>query len=131
VTAARAAQLVSEPIFDAIELRDGEPIGFRLVEPIREGEREGEGEAFARIRRRIRAFLARRDVAVDPRTRELVLLHDRVRVQISGSVRDASGEGPTVLVDDRELTWAELGALLVSHEGFFLDIAVLDPSDVE
>jgi hypothetical protein len=112
---------------DAIELKDGEPIGLRLVEPISEGE----GEAFARIRRRIRAFLARSDVAVDPRTRELVLLCDRVRVQISGSGADTSREGLTILVDDRELTWAELGALFASYEGFFLDIAVRDPSEVE
>jgi hypothetical protein len=46
-----------------VELRDGEPIGGRLIERI------GEDEAFAKMRDRICARLARRDVAVDPRHR--------------------------------------------------------------
>lgn len=111
----------------AIELREGEPTGARLIERIRDDD----GEAFGRMRDRIRARLARRDVAVDPRTRKLVLLRDRITLQISGSDRKTSGEGPMLLVDDRELKWAELGALFASYEGFFLDITVRDPSEVE
>jgi hypothetical protein len=73
----------------------------------------------------------RAGTAVEINARKLVLLCDRITLQISGSDRETSGEGPTLLVDDRELKWAELGALFASYEGFFLDITVRDPSEVE
>ena len=47
-----------------------------------------------------------------------------VRAQI-GFAGDEGG-GPPVLVDDLELSWAELGRLLASYEGWHLRIEIID-----
>jgi len=78
------------------------------------------------MRVRIRAWLARRDVARHPRSGRLELLTRSLRGQIE-SVGD--DEGPTVLVDDLEIGWSDLGRLLESYEGWHVRLEIRDPSE--
>ena len=105
---------------DAREILGGEPIGLRFVERVGDDP----GIAFGKIRDRIRERLAQRDVVRDARTGELSLLRDRLMGQIDSF--DRSGDGPSVLVDDLELTWAEVGELLAPFEGFHVELFIRD-----
>lgn len=103
---------------EAAEIRKGEPTGLRFVLPCRDGEPEPWGP----MRMLIRERLSQRDVVRDAKGK-LHLLHRRVRAQLSDRDRMETGL-PTVLVDDVELTWDELGDLLAPFAGFGLRIEI-------
>ncbi|MGH7820716.1 MAG: hypothetical protein ACREQ9_13175, partial [Candidatus Binatia bacterium] len=84
---------------DAIELRDGEPIGWRFVLPVERGGEPPWGE----MRDRIREHLSRRDIVRDTEGR-LQLLHRLIRAQIS-ETDEATEPKLSLLVDDLELPW--------------------------
>ena len=107
---------------EAVERRDGTWTGLRFVLPVAPGEAPPWGE----MRARIRAWLARRDVARYPRSGQLELLARSLRGQIESVADD---EGPTVLVDDLEIGWSELGGLLASYEGWHIRIEIRDPCE--
>ena len=107
---------------EAVERRDGTWTGLRFVLPVAPGEAPPCGE----MRARIRAWLARRDVARDPRAGQLELLARSLRGQIESVADD---DGPTVLVDDLEIGWSELGGLLASYEGWHIRIEIRDPCE--
>jgi len=67
------------------------------------------------IRKRIRERLATRSVVRDEHGR-LELLGDVVR----GQIGEGQGSMPSLVVDDLELSWEEVGALLQSCVGFGL-----------
>ncbi len=101
---------------EAVELRKGEHLGLRFVLPIELGEAPPWGE----IRDKIRARLSQRDIARGP-DGELRVLHNRIRAQLIGRTDEGT---PLVFVDDLELTWNELGALLAMYEGSGLRIEI-------
>ena len=105
---------------DAREMRGDEPVGLRFVERVRDDP----GVAFGKIRERIRERLAQPDVGRNARTGELFLLRDRLKGQIAPF--DRAEGGPSVLVDDLELTWAEIGHLLEPFEGFHVELSIRD-----
>jgi hypothetical protein len=107
---------------EAVERRDGAWAGLRFVLSVPAGEEPPWGE----MRARIRAWLARRDIARHPRSGRLELLTHSLRGQLE-SVGD--DEGPTVLVDDLELGWSDLGRLLASYEGWHVRLEIRDPSE--
>ena len=96
---------------EAVERRDDTWTGLRFVLPVPAGEPPPWGE----MRARIREWLARRDIARHPRSGRLELLARSLRGQIDSVAHE---EGPTVLVDDLEIGWSELGRLLASYEGW-------------
>jgi len=108
---------------EAVERRDDTWAGLRFVLPVQAGEPPPWGE----MRARIREWLARRDVARHPRSGRLELLARSLRGQIDSVTHE---EGPTVLVDDLEIGWSELGRLLASYEGWHVRIEIRDPSEV-
>ncbi len=102
---------------EARELRD-DGAGLRFVLPV---PLDGE-PPYGELRRRVRERLSQRDLAVDPAC-GLTLLRDLVR----GQLHDAAGGGPPVVaIDDRLLTWEELGALLAPYAGFGLRIELVE-----
>ena len=109
--------LYAEGLFlQAIEIRDGEPVGLRFVLPVRDGEIPPWGE----MRKRIRERLAERHIVRDEAGR-LHILRDLIRGQLTES---EDGVTPSLLVDDLVLTWEELGELLMPCVGFGLRIEV-------
>ena len=95
---------------------------FRSLKAVAPGEAPPWGE----MRARIRAWLTRRDVARRPRSGRLELLARSLRGQIESVADD---DGPTVLVDDLEIGWSELGGLLASYEGWHIRIEIRDPCE--
>lgn len=103
---------------EAAEFRKGEPTGLRFILPCRDGEPEPWGP----MRTLIRERLSQRDIVRDAKGK-LHLLRRTVRAQLSD--RDSMETGlPTLLVDDLELTWDELGELLAPFAGFGLRIEI-------
>lgn len=106
----------------AVEVRKGGELGVRFSLPARDGVLP-----WGEMRQHIRARLAQRDVV---RTREgkLEMLNQLVRGQIA-SADAQTGEGPSVLVDDLELSWEELGQLLNSYEGWHFRLEIQDAGE--
>jgi hypothetical protein len=105
----------------ATEILDGDATGMRFVMKADEHGHLPYGEMRDRIRRR----LAERDVAVDPDTGELRILRERLRAGIS----QIGDDGPVLVVDDRFVTWRELGRMLETYEGWGLELRILDATD--
>jgi len=61
-----------------------------------------------------------------PAVGQLELLARSLRGQIE-SVADQ--DGSTVLVDDLEISWSELGGLLATYEGWHIRIEIRDPCE--
>jgi len=103
---------------EAAELRNGERAGLRFVLPCREGELPPWGA----MRDLIRERLSQRDVVRDAKG-QLHLLRRTVRAQIGDRDR-LETDLPSVLVDDLELTWEDLGRLLAPYAGFGLRVEI-------
>jgi hypothetical protein len=76
----------------------------------------------------IRSRLAERDVAVDPDTGKSTILRGLVRAHLHTmpEAHEDDDDGPVLVVDDRRITWRELGRMLDGLEGWDLRIEVLD-----
>lgn len=109
---------------DATEVLDGEPIGMRMVMKMDEHGHLPWGA----MREKIRSRLAERDVAVDPNTGKSTILRGLVRAHLHTmpEAHEDDDDGPVLIVDDRRITWRELGRMLDRQEGWNLRIAVLD-----
>ena len=104
---------------EALEIRPDDTVGLRFVLPV-----SADGEPpYAEMRRVIRARLAERSIAKSGDAGWQVL-SDVVRGQLREA--DDDQEGPNVVVDDVELTWAELGRVLMEHVGFGLRMVITD-----
>jgi hypothetical protein len=106
----------------AVELSDGEPVGLRIVLPV-----DGDLPPWGELRDRIRARLATRDLARDPRTGELALLTRLVRAQLHDLDSREPAASPRLVIDGMDVTWEELGRALRSLAGFGLRIEIHDP----
>ncbi len=103
----------------AEEREDGKP-GLRFSVPT-----GADGvPPWGRMREALRTRLAQRDLAQDPRSGRLEILARVLRAQIGFAGHEE--DGPPLLVDDLELSWADLGRLLSSYEGWHLRIEIRD-----
>lgn len=109
---------------EAVELLNGEPTGWRFVLPVEPGKLPPWGE----MRDRVREHLSRRHVVRDS-AGGLHVLHRTIRAQITSGDTSDDVELPSLLVDDLELEWEDLGRLLRSYEGWKLRIRICDPSE--
>ena len=81
---------------------DAQDEGLRFVMPVRPDGLPPWGE----MRKRIRERLAQRDIARDPKTKNLTILNDLVRAQITNCTEDDEGRRvPVLRVEDLELSW--------------------------
>jgi hypothetical protein len=110
---------------DATEVIEGEPIGMRLVEHFND---ELQMPPYYEIRRRIAERLATRDLVRDPETGRLTDLHMRIRTQVHRG-GESRGEGPDLLIDGDVVTWADLGNLLNTYEGWGLRIEITEAGE--
>jgi hypothetical protein len=113
---------------DAVELLDGQAVGMRFVMPAGVDGVLPWGE----MRAKIRARMAERDVSRDPDTGRLEILRGLVRAHIHSVPQsdDEDEHGPVLIVDDRKITWRELGEMLVGLEGWSLRLEILDHDQV-
>ncbi len=100
----------------AAALRDDGREGLRLVERFDE---RSEPAPWTALRRRLGERLARRDLVADPDSGDPRLLTGCLRAQLRCDPERPDGP-PAVLVDDRLLSWEQLGELLAAYEGWGL-----------
>jgi hypothetical protein len=110
---------------DALELRDGNPIGyeFRVVgDPA-----EDLLALLGRLIEKMRRALAKKHV--EDTEHGLQVTDDLVvRGQI-GSEVDADDQVPLVIVDGREISWRDFGRMLMAFEGWQFKMEMRDLSD--
>ena len=113
-------EVYAEGLFlEAVELRDGEPVGLRFIMPMKPDGLPPYGE----IRDRIRKRLSQRDVVRDPQSGRLEDLHGVIRAQFDEYDDDHM---PMLLVDDMRISWRDLGRLLERYNGWGLRIQICE-----
>ena len=110
---------------DATEILDGEAVGMRFTMKMDE---HGHLPIW-KMCKKVESRVAERDLAVDPGTKQLKILRGRVRGMITDGDQ-GTDDGPTLVVDDRTVTWRELGELLASDEGSWVRLQILDPMEI-
>ena len=110
---------------DAYELRKGHPAGyeFQII-----GDPEEDLMALlGRLVEKIRRALSVKHLT-DSKHGTHLADHRIVRGRIEWDA-DQDGHVPLVVIDGRELTWDELGHMLMSCEGWQFKLEIRDPSD--
>lgn len=116
----RLESYAGDTFLSATEMLEGGAAGMRLVMQM-----DAHGALpWGELRERIQSRLAERDVAIDPRTGKLRILRGLVRAHIDRA--DDEGAGPVLIVDDRRVTWHELGQMLDALGGWDLRLQILD-----
>ena len=71
-------------------------------------------------------------LAVDPDSRRLEILNDLVRAHIgrAPAAVDDDDDGPMLIIDDRHVTWRQLGQMLEAYEGWDLRLEIVDATPV-
>jgi hypothetical protein len=104
---------------EAVELRDGEPVGLRFIMGV---NTDGQ-PPYGQIRDRIRERLSQRDLVHDPQSGKLESIHNLIRVQLDELDDDGT---PMLLVDDMRISWRALGRLLERYNGYGLRIQICE-----
>jgi hypothetical protein len=109
---------------DAFELRDGDPAGyqFQVMGDAAEDRLALLGRLIAKMRRALSSKHLKHDGL------GLHIADQTVRGRIEWD--DASaGQVPLLVIDGREITWEELGRMLMSFEGWQFKLEIRDPSE--
>jgi hypothetical protein len=106
----------------ATEVIDGDPAGMRLV--LRYNE-ETEPPPYGEIREKIADRLSTRDIVRDPESGDRQVLNGLIRAQITCDL-EGDVEVPLLIVDGEQITWEELGRLLMTYEGWGLHIKITE-----
>lgn len=110
---------------DALELRDGQPDGyrFRVI-----GDPEGDQMALLAILvAKMRRALARRHI-VDTQHGPQVADAAVVRGTVESDLGKDDGQ-PSVVIDGRQLSWSDLGRMVRAYEGWQFRLEFLELSD--
>ena len=108
----------------AFELRNGQPAGyqFQIIGEPEEDPMALLGRLIARIRRGLAVkYLKNGELGLQLAGRE-------VRARIDWD-EDAGGRVPLLVVDGREITWDDLGEMLMTFEGFQFKLEIRDPGE--
>jgi hypothetical protein len=76
------------------------------------------------LRQKLAERLATRDLVSDPDTGQMEILNMLLRAQVGPSAEGSAG--PSLFIDDQELTWEELGQILQTYEGWGLRIQITE-----
>lgn len=106
----------------ATEIMEGDEKGMRLLMRFNE---DTEPPPYGEIREKIEERLATRDLVRDPNSGNLVVLNGLIRAQITCDP-DSGSEFPLFLIDGEEITWEEMGRLLMTYEGWGLRIKITE-----
>ncbi len=117
-------------LFRLIDFRRG-PHSFLRADEVPEGlhfsvsyDESQEVAPWYRIRKKIAARLATRDIVRDPGSGRLEVLDMLVRAQVGPTDDDGL---PELVIDDEQLTWEQLGQILSTYEGWELHIRIEEP----
>jgi hypothetical protein len=114
---------------DAFEMRDGEPAGYRFNVMSYEPE-EDPLELFGKLLGKMRRGLAQRHLERDEDGRLRITKPDIVRGVIDSDPDDDwEDRMPLIVVDGQNVTWQQLGRMLLTYEGFQLKMEIYDKSE--
>ena len=109
----------------AYELLDGEPGGYQIEVLAEPGEPRT--SVVGRLLEKIRRELARTHIVEDPVVSPGFVIRDML---LRGRITyDPESEGPSAVVDGRQLDWGTFGELLLSLEGFSFRLEFFKPTD--
>jgi hypothetical protein len=114
---------------DSFELRDGAPAGYRFNVMSYEPE-EDPLALFGKLLEKMRRGLAQRHLERDEDGRLGIAKPDVVRGMIDSDPDDDwESMMPVLVVDGQNVTWEQLGRMLLTYEGFQLKLEVFDKSE--
>lgn len=111
---------------EALEIQKGEPKGhaFSIC-----GDVEDDLFAlFAQLVERLRRELQRRHIEPGDLTRYQITKEDTLRGRITWD-DDTKGEVPCLVIDGKELSWHEVGRMLMTYEGFHFKLEIFEGSE--
>ncbi len=110
----------------ALEIKEGEPEGYRFS---KDGYVEDDlFGLFKKLVERIRRELARRHIEPDHLTRYSITDDNVVRGHINWD-DETEGQVPLLVIDGKELSWYELGRMLMAYEGFHFKLEIFDETE--
>ena len=113
-------------VMDALEVQKGQPRGYRFSVL---GDFEADAlTLFAQLYERMRAGLAARHVQHGELGWQLTkddALSGRIEADLEDDLRM-----PILVIDGKEFRWEEVGRMLMSFEGFTVDLRIRDTIDV-
>jgi hypothetical protein len=110
---------------DAFELRDGYPAGYQFQ--IIGDPEEDLLVLLGRLIQKMRHALATKHL-MEGQFGLQIADHRVVRGKIEADI-DQDGQVPLLIIDGKEITWAEFGRVLMSFEGFQFKLMVADKSE--
>jgi len=114
---------------NAFELKDGEPAGYQF-ELIGEPDEDRYAQ-LGRMVQRIRSTLATK--YLEDGAHGLQIADMEVKGHIEADMSDEAdlfgARVPMLVIDGREVSWAELGQMLMTFEGFQFKLQIVDRSD--
>jgi len=121
----RTSQFGAGVAIDAFELRDGHLAGYQSQ--IIGDPEEDLFVLFGRLIQKIRRSLSTKHL----RQREfgLQIADDRVVKAMIGWDKGQDGRIPLLTIDGQEITWEDLGRMIMSFEGFQFKLTVADKSE--
>jgi hypothetical protein len=122
----RSRLVATGHVMDAIEIQEGEPRGYRFSVL---GDFDDDAlTLFAQLYERMRAGLSVRHVEHGDLGWQITK-GDTVSGRIEADLEDDL-RMPILVIDGKELRWEEVGRMLMSYEGFTVDLRIRDTIDV-
>ena len=110
----------------ALEIKNGEPHGYAF-EVLSNNPQEDTLELFRRLFDRMQRALSQRHLNVDEYGLHITK-PDIVRARIDYDLENPES-GPLLLIDGKEVAWAEFGRMLMTFEGFQFKMEIYDISE--
>jgi len=101
---------------ESVEMKDG-PGGYRFQVVVPSG---AAGSAYSELRKKMHRVLSTRHLKRDGGS--WLPAHDVLRGRITS---DPDAGEPLVIIDGEALDWAQFGRLLLTHEGFEFELALI------
>lgn len=111
---------------DAIEVRNGEPQGYRF-QVIGDDPEEDTFELFRRLFYRVQRALTQKHLKHGNLGFQIAE-HGTVRARIECDLENPNGL-PLLVIDGKEIHWTEFGRMLMTYEGFQFKMEIFDISE--
>jgi hypothetical protein len=111
---------------EALEIQKDKPKGHEFS--ISGGAEDDLFALFAKLVARIRRELQRKHIERGDLTRYQITGGDTLRGRITWD-DDTNGEVPCLVIDGKELSWHEVGRMLMTYEGFHFKLEIFEGSE--
>jgi len=113
-------------LIQTLEIQDGKPKGYEFsIDGDADGDLFG---LFRKLVERLRRELERKHIDPSDLTRFRITDEDIVRGHIAWD-DETGGEVPCLIIDGKELSWHELGRMLMTYEGFHFKLEIFEGNE--